>query len=105
MAPINPNTIENSVGVARQTAKLTLLDWKPRKANHAPIHSNVLTARVTIKPIPINVYFGDTNSTENSTQENMLRSMKIGQNQFVLKGTALLTNDCAKSQNIFPKHS
>ena len=56
-----------------------------------------------IKPIPIIVCSGDTDSTENSIQENILRSMKTGQNWFVLKGMVLLTNDCAKSQNIFLK--
>jgi len=67
MVPTNPNTTENLVGAARLTPKSTHLDWKPRKANCAPIRSNALTARVTIKPIPTNVRFGDIDSTENGT--------------------------------------
>jgi len=67
IVPTNPNTIENLVSTARLTPKSTYLDWKPRKANPATICSNALTARVTIKPIPTNVRFGDINLTENGT--------------------------------------
>ena len=67
IAPTNSNTIENLVNAARLMPKSTHLDWKPRKTNCAPIHSNALTARATIKLIPTNVHFGDINSTENST--------------------------------------
>ena len=67
MAPTNLNTTENLVGAARLTPKSTHLDWKLRKTNHARIHSNALTARVTIKLIPTSVCFGDINSTENGT--------------------------------------
>ena len=95
MVPTNPNTTENSVGAARLMPKSTHLDWKPRKANHAPICSNALTARATIKLIPTNVRFGDIDSTENGTWKNMPRSVKTGRNQFVLKEMAPLTNDCA----------
>ena len=65
MVPTNLNTTENLVSTARLTPKSTYLDWKPRKVNPAPICSNALTAKVTIKPIPTNVRFGDINSTEN----------------------------------------
>jgi len=65
MVPTNLNTTENSVGAL--TPKSTHLDWKPRKVNRAPIHSNALTARATIKLIPTNVHFGDIDSTENGT--------------------------------------
>ena len=65
--PTDPNTIENSVGVARQTPRSTHLGLKPRRANRALTLSNALTARATIKPIPISVCFGGTDSTENGT--------------------------------------
>jgi len=67
MVPTNPNTTENLVGAARLMPKSTHLDWKPRKANCTSIHSNALTARATIKPIPTNVHFGDIDSIENGT--------------------------------------
>ena len=47
------------------------------------ISSNVPTVKVTIKQIPIYVHFGRTGSIENDIKRNMLRSVKIGQNQFV----------------------
>jgi len=78
-------TIENSVGVARQMPRSTCQDWKPRRVNHAPTHSNVLTAEATTKPTPTSVCFGDTDSIGNGTRKSMLRSMKTDQNQFVLK--------------------
>jgi len=85
MVLTNPITIENSVGVARQTSRSTHQDWKPRRVNHAPTHSNVLTAGATTKLTPTSVRFGDTNSIENGTRKSMLRSVKTDQNQFVLK--------------------
>jgi len=78
-------TIENSVGVVRQTPRSTHQDWKPRRVNHAPTHSNVLTAEVTTKPTPTSVCFGDTDSIENSTRKSTPRFVKTDQNQFVLK--------------------
>ena len=103
MVPTDLNTIENSVGVARQTPRSTRLGLKLRRGNHALTISNALTARATIKPIPISVCFGGTDSTENNTWTNMPRSVKTGQNQFVLKGIALLPNDRLKPQDLFSK--
>ena len=96
-------TIENSVGVARQMPRSTRQDWKPRRVNHAPTHSNVLTAGATTKPTPTSVYFGDTNSMGNSTRKSTPRSMKTDQNQFILKWTALLPNDYQKPQKPLSK--
>jgi len=84
MVLTNPITIENSVGVAKQMPRSTCQDWKSRRVNHAPTHSNVLTAGVTIKPTPTSICFGDTNSIGNGTRKSTLRSMKTDQNQFVL---------------------
>jgi len=81
----NPNTIENLVGVARQTPRSTHQDWKPRRVNHTPTHSNVLTAVVTTKPTPTNVCFGNTDLIGNGTRKSTPRSVKTDQNQFILK--------------------
>ena len=67
MVHTNPNTTENSAGVARRMPKSTYLNWKPRKINHALIRSNVPTTRETIKPILISVPFGGSISIENGT--------------------------------------
>jgi len=53
---------------------------------------------------PINAHFGATGSTGSGTRENMLRSMRIDLNHFVLKRMMLLINDCGKSQDLFAKH-
>ena len=97
-------TIKNSVGVARQMPRSTRQDWKPRRMNHAPTHSNVLTAGVTTKPTPTSVCFGDTDLIKNSTRKSMPRSVKTDQNQFVLKWMALLPNDYQKPQKPLSKH-
>ena len=105
MNHINPNIIANSDGVAKLTPRQTFQGWKPRKANLAPIYSSARIATVTIRQTPINVSFGDTDSIGNGTRGSTLRSGKTNQNQFVLKQTALLTNDRQKPQNIFAEHS
>jgi len=103
MVLTNLNTIENSVGVARQMPRSTCQDWKPRRVNHAPTHSNVLTAGATTKLALTNVCFGDTNSIGNSTRKSTLRSVKTDQNQFVLKWTTLLYYDYQKPQKSLSK--
>ena len=100
---ISLNTIESSVGVVRVIPNLTLLDWKPRRANHVLICSNVLTAKEIIKPTLTIVHFGDITSIGNDISRNMLRSVKIGCNRFVLQWMIYQTNDCAKSQSFFTK--
>jgi len=69
----------------KANTKINHQDWKPRRVNHAPTHSNVLTAGATTKPTPTSVHFGDTDSIGNGTRKSMPRSMKTDQNQFVLK--------------------
>ena len=103
MVLTNPITIENSVGIARQMPRSTRQDWNPRRVNHAPTHSNVLTVGVTTKLTPTNVHFGDTDSIGNNTRKSTPRSVKTDQNQFVLKKTALLPNDYQKPQNLLSK--
>ena len=73
--------------------------------NHAPTHSNILTAGETTKLTPTSVCFGDTDSIGNGTRKSMLRSMKTDQNQFVLKWIALLPNDYQKPQKPLSKRS
>jgi len=65
IAPTSPNTTENSVGAAKLMLKLTHLDWKPKRVSHAPIHSNVPTAKEITKPTPTPACFGDIASIEN----------------------------------------
>jgi len=43
------NITDNSHGAAKQMRKLTPQDLKPRRANHASIHSNVPTAEANTK--------------------------------------------------------
>ena len=105
MAPTSPNTTENLVDAAKLILKLTHLDWKLKRASYAPIHSNVPTAKETTKPTPTPACFGDITSIENGMWKSTLRSVRTGHNQFILKWTASLTNDCAKSQNFFTKCS
>ena len=93
MDHINPNIIANSDSVTKLTPRQTLQDWKPRKANLAPIHSSTQIAMATIRQTPINVHFGDINLIGNGTRGSTSRSGITDQNQFILKQTALLTND------------
>jgi len=51
MEPINLNTINTTLGAAKITARLTLLGYKPSRANYAPISSNALTVEVIIRQI------------------------------------------------------
>ena len=64
---------------------------------------SVRTVVETTLPTPINVRFGTTGSTGSGTRENMLRSVRIDLNHFVLKRMTLLINDCGKSQGLFVK--
>ena len=105
MAHTSLNTIESSVGAAKLTLKLTLLDWKPRRANHALICSSVPTAKEITKLTPTAAHFRDITSIESGMWKSMLRSVLTGHNRFVLKWMAHLINDCVKSQNFFTKRS
>jgi len=53
--------------------------------NYALIHSNIPTAKGTIKPTQTLVHFGDTASTENGTLKSKLRFVKTGYNLSALK--------------------
>ena len=85
MARTSRNTIENLDGAARLTTRSIHQDWKLKKENCAPTHSSARTVVETTLPTPINARFGTTGSTGSSTRENMLRSMRIDLNHFVLK--------------------
>ena len=100
----NWNIIENLVDAARLMPKSICQDWKQKKENHVPTHSSASTVEETILPTLINVHFGIISSIGNGIWENTVRSMKTDLNQFVLKRTALLTNDCGKYQDLFAKH-
>jgi len=99
------NTIENLDGATRLMTRSIHQDWKQKKGNLAPTCSSARTVVETILPTPINAHFGATGSTGSGTRENMLRSVRIDLNHFVLKRTTLLINDCGKSQDLFTKHS
>ena len=105
MAHTSLNTIESSVGAAKLMLKLTLLDWKPRRVNHALIRLSVPTAKEITKLTPTATHFEDIASIESGIWKSMLRSMLTGRNWFVLKWTAHPINDCVKSQNFFTKCS
>jgi len=99
------NTIENLDGAVRLTTRSIHQDWKLKKGNLAPTRSSAQTVVETTLPTPINAHFGATGSIGSSTRENMLRSMRIDLNHFILKRTTLLINDCGKSQDLFAKCS
>jgi len=105
IAHTSRNTIENLDGAARLTTRSIHQDWKLKKGNHAPTCSSARTVVETTLPTPINACFGTTGSTGSRTRENMLRSIRIDLNHFVLKRMTLLINDCGKFQDLFAKHS
>jgi len=70
-------------GAAKQTKKLTLLDWKQNKANHVYILSSTLTAKVIIKPTQTNASSGNITSIESGIQENTRSFTKVEDNQFI----------------------
>jgi len=72
MAHTSLNTTESSVGAAKLMLKLTLLDWKPRRANHALICSSVPTAKEITKLTPTAAHFGDIASIESGMQKSTL---------------------------------
>ena len=58
-----------------------------------------------IKLTQIYVHSGDISLTGSGNRKSILRSVKIGPSQFVLKRTAKYNNDCEEHQNPFTKHS
>ena len=105
MVHTNPNIIENSDGITKQTPRLTCQGYKPRKENHAPTHSNAWIVTETTKQTPISVCFGGTGSIGSGIRGSTLRSITTDQNQFILKWMTLLINNYLKPQNLFTKHS
>ena len=105
MAHTSQNTIGNLVGTARPMTKSTYQDLKLKRVNLALTHSNAQIVMETILPTPINACFGIIGSTESGIRKNILRSVKIGLNQSVLKQTKPHANDCRRSQDFFTKHS
>jgi len=82
VAPTDLYITNNLSGVIKLMIRLTSLDSRQRRGNHVPIPSSVLTAKVIIKLIQINVPSGSTDSTENGIQKNTLKFMKVANNQF-----------------------
>ena len=103
IARTSQNTIGNLVGAARPTTKSTHQDSKLKRVNLAPTHSNARIVVETILPTPINACFGIIGSTGSGIRKNILRSVKIGLNQSVLKQTKPYANDCRRSQDFFTK--
>jgi len=60
----------------------THLVLKPRKANHAHMHSNAPTVMEITRQTLNNVCFGSTGLTTNRITRKLLRSIKTGPNQF-----------------------
>jgi len=72
------NIIESSVGVARLTIKLILLDLKPRRVNLALIRSSAPIVKEIIKLTLFNVHFGDIGSVVSGMLKSILRSVRTG---------------------------
>jgi len=82
----------------------THLVLRQRKMNHAPTRSNALIVGAITKLTPTSAHSEGTNSTENGTKRNTLRSMTTGLNQFALWRVASRKYNFEKSQNSFAKH-
>jgi len=93
MDPTNRRIIVNLAGAARPMKRLTHHTLKPRKANHAHTSSNVPTVEANIRQTLLYVCSGRTDSIENGTRRNTLRSVKTGSTLFVQLGTGKLNND------------
>jgi len=74
------NTIERWYSFVRQISKLTPLDSRLRKTNHAFTLSSVLIAKRNIKQIVMHALYRDTISTKSSILRNIKSSMKKGAN-------------------------
>jgi len=84
MAQISQKIIVNLVGAAKPTKKQTHCTLKLKKVNYVHTHSSVLIVEAITRWTPIYVPFGNTGSIMNGTIKILLRSMKTGQNQFIL---------------------
>ena len=103
MVLTSQRTTENSDGAAKQTTRSTLQDWKQRKENPAPTHSNAWTAMVIIKLTQMHAPSGDTISIGSDRWRNILRSVKTGQNPSIQKRTLRINNEVEFSQNSIAK--
>jgi len=83
VVPTNLYITNNLPGIVKLTIRLTSLDSRQRRGNHAPIPSSIPTAKVIIKLIQMNVLSGSIDSTENSIQKNTLKFIKVANNQFI----------------------
>ena len=83
MALTSQNTTESSVGVAKPTIKLILLDLKPRRVNLVLIHSSAPIVKKITKPTQFTVHFGDIDSIVSGMLKSSLRSVRPGRNHFV----------------------
>jgi len=73
MAHISLSIIANSDGAVKPMPRRTPLDWKPRKANPACIHSSARTAEENTRWTQTNVCFGGIDSTESGIRRNTPR--------------------------------
>ena len=83
----------NLAGAARPMKRLTYHTLKPRQANHAHTPSSVPTVEANIRQTLLHVHSGRTNSIENGTRRNTLRSVKTGSTLFIWLETGKLNND------------
>ena len=104
IARISLSIIANSDGAAKLMPRRTPLDWKPRKANPARIHSSARTTEVNTRWTQTDVHFGGIDSTESGIRRNTSRFGTTEQSQFILKQMVPHANDYKKSQNIFAEH-
>ena len=84
IAFINWKTTASLAGVVKPMRKQTPLISKPKRANHAPIPSNVQIVMVIIKWIQLHVHSGKIDSIRNGSKRNIWRSMKTGSSQAIL---------------------
>jgi len=87
MAYINQKIIVNLAGVVKPMKKQTHCTLKQKRANCVCTHSSVPIVKAINRQTLIYVCFGNTGSTMNGTTKSILRSVKIGQNQFALSRT------------------
>jgi len=87
MACTSPKIIINSVGVAKLMKKQTHCILKLKKMNYVCTHSSAQIVEAITRWTPIYVHSRGTGSIMNDIRKSILRSMKIGQSQFVLLKT------------------
>ena len=101
--PTNQKITANSNGAAKQMRNLTYSDLKQRKGSCALTLSNIQTAEAITKLTSTCVHSRGIGSTESGNKRNILRSMKTGPNQFILREMVSSNNNHMKSQSFFAK--